>query len=65
MLIKFDFLILYFKSKIRGRGNFMWISQTEIEDEDCLEMLSKLNLNRQIQDEKLENNSITKVKLSN
>ena len=33
----------------------MWISQTEFEDEESLELINKLNSNRQIQDEELDN----------
>lgn len=39
----------------------MWISQTEFEDEESLELIEKLNSTRQIQDEELENNSIAYV----
>jgi len=34
----------------------MWVSQSEFEDEESLELINKLNSSRHIQDEELENN---------
>jgi hypothetical protein len=40
----------------------MWVSKTEFEDEESLEILNNLNANRQMQDEYLENNIQLAVK---
>jgi len=40
----------------------MWISKTEFEDEESLEILNNLNSSRQMQDECLENNIQPAVK---
>jgi len=41
----------------------MWISQTEIEDEESLEIMEKLNLKRKLEDEELENFSNNPVNI--
>ncbi len=33
----------------------MWVSQAEIEDDESLEIINKLNSTRQLEDEELEN----------